>query len=784
MTTDYTGNFNIKVDNFGRIGLRRKLYHMDANYLHDIIMVSPFGFAHHEIILNKQNKPADYRFLLVNPAFEKLTGLPADSAIGNTVRDLIPGIDKDSFDWIGFYGKVAMEGGNETFEQFSEPLNRWYQVNVFSNERGFFTTSFFDITERKQAEEQHRLLLSIIDHSRDFIGVASGDQKAIYVNPAGRAMLGLEGVEKVKETRIEDYFLPEDLPFVKETILPAMKRDGRWVGEFRFRNFQTSQPIDVHYDLFKTENPRTGEIINYSTISRDISESKQAEQALRQNEEKLRSIFRAAPTGIGIVRNREIIEVNEKICELTGYSREELIGKNSRILYPAEEDFNFVGVEKYRQIAEKGVGQVETRWRRKDNVILDILLASAPIDPHHISWGVTFTALDITDRKRAEEDLRQAKERAEESDRLKSAFLANMSHEIRTPMNGILGFAELLKEPDLTGDQQQHYIRVIEKSGIRMLNIINDIVDISKIEAGLMELRISESNINDQLDYLYTFFKPDAEAKGLLLKVSKPIVREESKIMTDGEKLYALLTNLLKNAIKYTNTGEIEFGYLKKKDQLEFYVKDTGIGIPSSRTEAIFERFVQADIDDKLAHQGAGLGLSITKAYVEMMNGNIHVESTEGSGSVFYFTLPFSGTAQPSEMLTPVPSADLSEGIPEMQILIAEDDDASELLLEKGLEKLAKKIFIAHTGTEAVEICRQHPEIDLILMDIRLPEMNGYDATRAIRQFNDKVVILAQTAYGMSSDHQKAIAAGCNDYIAKPILKAELVRLIQKNFNY
>ncbi len=255
------------------------------------------------------------------------------------------------------------------------------------------------------------------------------------------------------------------------------------------------------------------------------------------------------------------------------------------------------------------------------------------------------THTDLTERITFENELKSAKEKAEESDRLKSAFLANMSHEIRTPMNGILGFAGLLKEPDLTGEEQQAYIQVIEKSGVRMLNIINDIVDISKIEAGLMKLYMKESNMNEQIEYMYTFFKPEVEAKGIQFSFKNALPANEAIIKTDREKVYAILTNLVKNAIKYTEKGSIEFGYTKKTDKedvkLEFYVKDTGIGIPKDRREAIFERFIQADIADEMARQGAGLGLSISKAYVEMLGGKIWVKSEEGVGSTFYFTLPY-----------------------------------------------------------------------------------------------------------------------------------------------
>lgn len=242
--------------------------------------------------------------------------------------------------------------------------------------------------------------------------------------------------------------------------------------------------------------------------------------------------------------------------------------------------------------------------------------------------------------KRQLHKLQKAKELAEKSDRLKSAFLSNISHEIRTPMNGILGFSSLLKEPNLSGKKQQEYIEMIEKSGNRMMNIINDIVDISKIESGVIHITKKETNLNEMISNIYDRFSPEAASKGLIFMNSNKLSTTDAVIKTDNEKVNAILKNLVKNAIKYTREGVVEVGCERKGKHLEFFVKDTGIGIPKDRQEAIFERFVQADIEDKMAWQGAGLGLAITKAYVELLGGKIWLESEEGKGSTFYFNLP------------------------------------------------------------------------------------------------------------------------------------------------
>ncbi|NVO21461.1 MAG: response regulator [Bacteroidetes bacterium] len=381
---------------------------------------------------------------------------------------------------------------------------------------------------------------------------------------------------------------------------------------------------------------------------------------------------------------------------------------------------------------------------------------------------------------------RKQKEKAEESDKLKSAFLANMSHEIRTPMNGILGFSELLKKPNLTGEEQQTYINIIQKSGERMLNLINNLVDISKIESGLMEVHYQAININEVLEYNYNFFKPQLDAKGIELKFETGLTYPFCMVRTDREKVYAILLNLVKNAYNYTDQGSIRFGYKKKGDLLEFFVCDTGTGIAAGRQDVIFERFIQADITDKMARQGAGLGLSIIKSHVELLGGKIWLESKLGMGSNFYFTIPYQ-QIQNKDIPVPVNEthdiAQTDTAKDNLVVLIAEDDKYSEILIETSLQDLCKEVIKVTNGKDAVEACRNRPDIGIIFMDIKMPLMDGYEATRQIRTFNMNVAIIAQTAYGLTGDRDKAISAGCNDYIAKPINRSKLITLVNRYKN-
>ncbi|NPD44615.1 PAS domain S-box protein [Lentimicrobium sp. S6] len=431
-------------------------------------------------------------------------------------------------------------------------------------------------------------------------------------------------------------------PYEKEYIhksgaLIPVRLSGRII-EKEGRKYIWSTVEDIS-DKVEDERRLKKQYEEYASLNKEYrAQNKSLLQAfnnLEESEIRFKALHNASFGGITIHDKGVILECNNGLSTISGFPIEELIGMDGLLLI-AEEDRG--------KVMSNILAEIETSYEvnglRKNGDIYPLRLEARMI-PYKGRTVRVVEFRDITEQKNIENQLRIAKEDAEKSDHLKSAFLANMSHEIRTPMNGILGFAGLLKEPDLTGEEQQEYIRVIERSGARMLNIINDIVDISKLESGLMELNLAPSSIKKQMEYIYTFFTPEASKKNIKLSYSLSLATEETIIITDREKVFAILTNLVKNAVKYTDSGKIEFGCQKKGAFIEFYVKDTGIGIPQDRIKAVFERFIQADLSDTNNQQGAGLGLAITKAYVELLGGEIWLESEKNKGSTFYFNIPY-----------------------------------------------------------------------------------------------------------------------------------------------
>lgn len=637
-----------------------------------------------------------------------------------------------------------------------------------------------DISDFKHAEEELKVsrsrLRALIDTIPDLVWLK--DPKGVYLqcNQRFEQFCGAAENEIVGKT---DYdFVSKDLAdFFRQKDNEAVAAGKPTMNE------EELTFADGHKEITETiKTPiyeNDGAFVGVLGIGRDITQRKKTEQELIEKEALISTAVENLPIVFFLIDNNGVFTLSTGAgLKGLGFTSNQAVGLSVFDLY---KDFpETIKSIKKALSGESVIFESVVNGTSYLNIVNPMLRRGN-------QEGIVGVGLDITERKKAEVELINAKEKAEESDRLKSAFLANMSHEIRTPMNGILGFAGLLKEPGLSGEQQKEYIQVIEKSGARMLKIITDIISISKIESGIVDISLSETNINHQLKFVYDSLKLDADYKKLKLSFKCALCDNDAIITTDSEKLYGVLSNLVKNAIKYTDNGEVELGYAVKGEELEFYVKDSGIGIPREKFEVIFERFIQADISDRMARQGVGLGLAISKAYVEMLGGKIWVDSEESRGSTFFFTLPRNIRIDKKDSVTSAVNSDI-EGdavIPQnlgLKVLIAEDDEASVRSLSIMMEKISREILKAKTGTLAVNTCLSNPDIDLVLMDIQMPGMNGLDATREIRKFNEKVIIIAETAYALEGDKEKAIDAGCNNYISKPITQDVLLSLVRSYF--
>jgi hypothetical protein len=751
------------------------------------------------IVIIDQNGINRYK----SPNIETLFGWKPEELLGKSTWDVVHPDDLDSAQKIiaeiALIPNATVTTENRYRRKDGEYV--WIEVTIVNllddpDIQGFLG-NYHDITDRKLA------LAKIREKDLEFKKLSSNLPDLIFQftrKPDGTFYVPIasEGIKNIfgcsPEDVINDFtpisrvIHPDDIERVITDIEYSAKHLTFFTCEFRVQI--PGKSIQWIYSKSTPEKLPDGSVTWYG-FNADISEHKRVEESLL----KLKTAIDKSEISVVITDSNGNIEyANPFFTKLSGYLPEEYIGKTPRVLKSAYHPKEFY-TEMWNTIKSGKTWEGEFYNCNKngemywENAIISPIANSNNEITHFVAIKT-----DVTNTKNINAELIIAKEQAEESDRLKSAFLANMSHEIRTPMNGILGFTELLKEPDLDDNQQKYYISIIENSGVRLLNIINNIIDISKIESGQMKVKITKINVNEQLTQILDFFNPEAKVKNIKLICNPGLPNDEAFLKTDSEKFYAVLINLVKNALKYTETGFIEFGYNHFVEtqnivetqcfaSLQFYVKDTGIGIPKDRLEAIFERFIQADIADKMARQGAGLGLSISKAYVEMLKGKIWVESEEGIGSTFYFTLP--GFTEPKEKATVKNGIQaVTEGtrVGNLKVLIAEDDEASNHLISIYVRKFGKKIINVQNGRDAVETCRDNPDINLILMDIQMPELNGYEATRQIRQFNTEVTIIALTAFALAGDRQKAIEAGCNDYISKPVKMFELVEIIQKYF--
>lgn len=545
------------------------------------------------------------------------------------------------------------------------------------------------------------------------------------------------------------------------------------------------------------------EITHYVAVKEDITAKKQnlyelqvANDKIKESERLYRGLINNLDSGV-IVHDKDgaIVMNNNRASELLGLSMDQLSGRkahdpNWHLLHINNEKYAY---EEYplsiikttkKPVSNHLVG-VE---RPATNDVVWLIVNGFPVlDKTGDIKEIVLSFTDFTKRKIAEDELIAAKEKAEENDRLKTAFLTNISHEIRTPMNGILGFISLLKDNELSGPEKREYIQLIEKSGERMLNTIHDIIDMSRIESGEVNFNFSKINLTEQLKHFYNLFYNEAVEKGIKLSCQNIMEDKELIINSDKAKLNFIITSLLKNAFKYTNEGRIDFGcsieIKNNQNFLKLFVKDTGIGIPEDKHEQIFERFVQADSRTNRSYDGSGLGLSIAKAYTEMLEGHIYVDSEEGKGAVFYVTIPLETKTKNINQLDVIYST-FDEDIKskDLKILVVDDEALVRKYFGVILKDVKKDILYAKTGKEAVEVYTSNPDIDLILMDVRMPEMNGFEAAKIIRELNKDVQIIIQSAFVELGENHEAIKAGANEFISKPVNKNKLMSVLEEIF--
>ena len=539
-----------------------------------------------------------------------------------------------------------------------------------------------------------------------------------------------------------------------------------------------------------------GEAVAIEGIVTDINDRKLTEEALVSSEAQKKAILNNLPHLAWLKDcDGKYLSVNESFALSVKRSVEEVIGKTDYDLFP--QDFAQRSREKELKII---ITQKQAFYEEKTKDGWFETFKAPIFDAQGNVMGITGISLEISKRKLNEEEiknyseklsiqnvklklindeLKAAKERAEESDKLKSAFLANMSHEIRTPMNAILGFATLIRNRTLSNEKRIQYIDLINSNCRQLLHIITDIIDISKIEADQINIYNKNFQLNRVLYELYFNYKNQLEVLNKPIKlIFNPGLRdEESAVFTDKIRLEQILSNLLSNAFKFTDKGTIEIGYyIERKRAIVFYVKDTGIGMKEDEQKIIFDRFRQASSSYNKIYGGTGLGLSISKGLAEKLGGKIWVTSEYDKGSEFYFSIPYKpgvNFERPAQI-----DYQVKYNWSGRTILIAEDEEVNYNLLETILCPTSAEIIRAKTGLEAIRLCEIREQIDIVLMDIKMPDLNGLEATKRIKALRNNLPVIAQTAYAMSTDEENCLHSGCDDYISKPLRIDELLKKI------
>lgn len=647
-------------------------------------------------------------------------------------------------------------------------------VEVSTNVANFKGTTLFhsiarDISERKLAEEELQKREAIIRTAVENLPIIfyQIDKNGIFQLSVGAGLKSL-GLQPNQVVGLSVFDVYKDYPEILEAVKKAMQNE--------ISTFESNVNEAYHYNIL-TPLANLGII----GVALDITEIKDTFKKLEQSREDYIKLFEdhAAVKFLIDPVTGQIIDSNYAAEQYYGWSREELREMNVSQINTLTHEQVENALKKVRLTNKL---YFEFKHKLANGSIRDVEVFTSKInfDGKEVLHSIVH---DITDRKRAEAELVVAKEKAEESDRLKTAFLQNMSHEIRTPMNAIMGFSELLFEFADDKEKLKNYTDIINLRCNDLLDIINDILDISKIESGQLPVNISETNLNDLFAELSSFFveyQQRLNKQHIEFSLQAFGNPQKNLILTDKVKLKQIFINLISNAFKFTDVGKIEGGCkLDENQNLLFYVTDTGTGIPANKHQFIFDRFTQIQYEGKKNIGGTGLGLPIVKALVNLLGGTISLESEAGKGSTFLFSIPY------KPVLTFHNQDDNDEEnkkdyFSKKSVLIVEDDPFNAKYIKEVLAGTGLKTWESPSGQEAVKTALAQ-NIDLVLMDIRLPDISGYEAIHQIKSGKPEQKIIVQTAYASHDEEQKALNMGCVDYISKPIKKDILLKLLNKH---
>ena len=636
-----------------------------------------------------------------------------------------------------------------------------------------------EIKERRRMEDELRKLASVVESSSDFIGIATMEGRVTFVNPAGRRMVGMDPDAPLNDIQIHDFMVDAGLQRSRNETVPALMQDGRWDGEKEFRHWKTGEPIPMSQSVFLVADESSGRPLAMATICRDVSERRQAEEALLRANQNLSTLIEQSPTAIMAMDEEGIVKLWNPAAErLFGWMRQEVIGRPI-LTVPEEEQARFYD-QLRRAVRGEDLSPEETRRKKKDGAIVEVSVSKAVLrDSQGNISGIMAVMDDITVRKRAAQELEKAKSAAEAASHAKSEFLANMSHEIRTPMNGIIGMTELVLDTELSAEQREH-LGMVKSSADSLLTVINDILDFSKIEAGKLELEPIEFSIRNSVEDTARMLALKAHQKELELITD--VEGDVAEILVgDPVRLRQVLFNLLGNAVKFTEQGEVVLradiaAKTERGVRMHFSVMDTGIGIPEERRQLIFEAFTQADSSTTRKYGGTGLGLAITSRLIELMGGKIWVESELGKGSTFHFTADF-GIGNPVRgRANSRDSVDLRN----LPVMVVDDNETNRRILRQTLLGWEMRPTVADSAKEALAIL-QHAQnagspFSLVITDMQMPEVDGFALVEQIKR-NPALAgstIMMLTSAGRRGDGARCRELGVNAYLTKPIKQTEL----------